>query len=141
MPPMRGNKEVKKAKNFWKTLKRMIRDFKPQYILILVIIFLSILSAVLSIISPIIINDFLTDAIPSFNNGAIQNTNLFHFEADGTVVLQWGYFFLNFGILFGTYILSAFLSWLSEWLAIDIIRLTFLVVFVKSIFASLNFLY
>lgn len=119
MPPMR-QKEFKKAKNFWKTLKRMIKDFRPQYVLIIIVIFISICSAVLSIVSPLVINKFLTNAIPSVSGGIIQDTDLFHFESDGSVILQWGYFFLNFGILFGCYILSAFLSWLSEWLAINI---------------------
>jgi ATP-binding cassette subfamily B multidrug efflux pump len=113
----RRQKSEAKVKNLSATSKRMLRDFRPQLPLIIVIIFLSILSAVLSIMAPIILRDFLNGAIPT--NGDVSSSLLFSL-VNGVIYIKWNYFFLNFGLMIGLYILSAITSFLAEWFSVNI---------------------
>lgn len=111
MPP-RGNTTAQKPKNFKGTGKRMVKEFKSQFVLIILISIFAILSAVLTVITPSILRDILS-----------EETLLEMFNID-TVTLQisinWTVFFTKFGLMLSLYFLSALLLWVSEWLAVSI---------------------
>ena len=56
MGPM-GGRSDQKAKNFSQTAKRMIKDFKNEKVLIIIVIVLSILSAVFTICAPLFLQN------------------------------------------------------------------------------------
>ena len=108
MPPR--SRIVSKPKNFKGTGIRLIKDFKKNLPIISCIIVLAILSAVLSIFSPILINRLLS-----------QETLAEMFDGStGIIQIQRPVFFSNFGIILGVYLISALFSWLSEFLAVNV---------------------
>ena len=119
MPPKQMT--IAKPKNFSKTLKKMLKDFKKEYVLLVIVIILSILSAVLSILSPLVLQNLLNSA--SLSNGS-SSSALFEVlvNQDGMQYAQinWPFFFSRFGLMFGLYVLSAFLTFLAEFITVSI---------------------
>ena len=119
MPPRQMT--IAKPKNFSKTLKRMLKDFKKEYVLLVIVIILSILSAVLSILSPLVLQNLLNSA--SLSDGS-SSSALFEVlvNQDGMqyVQINWPFFFSRFGLMFGLYVLSAFLTFLAEFITVSI---------------------
>lgn len=119
MPPRQMT--IAKPKNFSKTLKKMLKDFKKEYVLLVIVIILSILSAVLSILSPLVLQNLLNSA--SLSNGS-SSSALFEVlvNQDGMqyVQINWPFFFSRFGLMFGLYVLSAFLTFLAEFITVSI---------------------
>lgn len=119
MPPRQMT--IAKPKNFSKTLKKMLKDFKKEYFLLFIVIILSILSAVLSILSPLVLQNLLNSASMSEGTGA---SALFEVlvNQDGIqyVQINWPFFFSRFGLMLGLYILSAFLTFLAEFITVSI---------------------
>lgn len=119
MPPRQMT--IAKPKNFSKTLKKMLKDFKKEYVLLVIVIILSILSAVLSILSPLVLQNLLNSA--SLSNGS-SSSALFEvlINQDGMqyVQINWPFFFSRFGLMFGLYVLSAFLTFLAEFITVSI---------------------
>lgn len=119
MPPKQMT--IAKPKNFSKTLKKMLKDFKKEYVLLVIVIILSILSAVLSILSPLVLQNLLNSA--SLSNGS-SSSALFEVlvNQDGMqyVQINWPFFFSRFGLMFGLYVLSAFLTFLAEFITVSI---------------------
>ncbi len=116
MPPMRGGKMHSKPKDFKGTSKRMIKDFKGDLPLIIVVIILAIGSAFLSVYTPYIFNDLIsTSTIQSM----FEITGV---DTSGNIILtiQWSIFFEKFGIVLALYVAAALLSWLSEFVAVSI---------------------
>lgn len=119
MPPRQMT--IAKPKNFSKTLEKMLKDFKKEYVLLVIVIILSILSAVLSILSPLVLQNLLNSA--SLSNGS-SSSALFEVlvNQDGMqyVQINWPFFFSRFGLMFGLYVLSAFLTFLAEFITVSI---------------------
>lgn len=119
MPPRQMT--IAKPKNLSKTLKKMLKDFKKEYVLLVIVIILSILSAVLSILSPLVLQNLLNSA--SLSNGS-SSSALFEvlINQDGMqyVQINWPFFFSRFGLMFGLYVLSAFLTFLAEFITVSI---------------------
>lgn len=119
MPPRQMT--IAKPKNFSKTLEKMLKDFKKEYVLLVIVIILSILSAVLSILSPLVLQNLLNSA--SLSDGS-SSSALFEvlINQDGMqyVQINWPFFFSRFGLMFGLYVLSAFLTFLAEFITVSI---------------------
>ena len=119
MPPRQMT--IIKPKNFSKTLKKMLKDFKKEYVLLVIVIILSILSAVLSILSPLVLQNLLNSASPSDGS---SSSALFEVlvNQDGMqyVQINWPFFFSRFGLMLGLYVLSAFLTFLAEFITVSI---------------------
>lgn len=119
MPPRQMT--IAKPKNFSKTLKKMLKDFKKEYILLVIVIILSILSAVLSILSPLVLQNLLNSA--SLSDGS-SSSALFEVlvNQDGMqyVQINWPFFFSRFGLMLGLYVISAFLTFLAEFITVSI---------------------
>lgn len=119
MPPRQMS--IAKPKNFSLTLKKMLKDFKKEYFLISLVIFLSVCSAVLTILSPLVLQNLLNGAIPE--SGA-TSSDLFTFaysEIKGTyVVVHWDFFFSRFSLMLGLYIGGALLSFFAEFITVSI---------------------
>ena len=119
MPPRQMT--IAKPKNFSKTLKKMLKDFKKEYVLLVIVIILSILSAVLSILSPLVLQNLLNSA--SLSDGS-SSSALFEVlvNQDGIqyVQINWPFFFSRFGLMLGLYVLSAFLTFLAEFITVSI---------------------
>lgn len=115
MPPMPRGKHSK-PKNFKATSKRMIKDFKNQLPLIIIVILLAIGSAVLSVYTPYIFNDLISTS-------TIQSMfSIDGLDANGNIILliNWKLFFEKFGLVLALYVVSALLSWFSEFVAVSI---------------------
>ncbi len=71
MPPRFGNGKVEKSKDFWGTIKRLIKDLKKFHLLLIVAILLAAISSVFSIIAP----DKLSDLTDEITLGITPNIN------------------------------------------------------------------
>ena len=60
MPIGGNNRSAEKAQNFGKTFKRMIIEFKSEYVLFIIVIILTALSSVFTILGPVGLHRFLT---------------------------------------------------------------------------------
>ncbi len=117
--PGRMNNSTQRAQHFGITLKRMIREFKSEYVLLIIVILLSIGSSVLTILSPVVLNNFLTGAQNIAKPGEpITNETLFYINESSLFSVNWICFFTNFGTLIALYFASAFLMWLAEFLTV-----------------------
>ena len=114
MPIGGNNRSAEKAQNFGKTFKRMIKEFKVEYVLFIIVIILAALSSVFTILGPVVLQRFLT---------AVENVGgeggLFTLVGN-TLKMNWDTFFIYFGVLASIYIVSAFLIWISEFLTVSI---------------------
>ena len=114
MPIGGNNRSAEKAQNFGKTFKRMIKEFKAEYVLFIIVIILTALSSVFTILGPVVLQRFLT---------AVENVGgeggLFTLVGN-TLKMNWDTFFIYFGVLASIYIVSAFLIWISEFLTVSI---------------------
>lgn len=118
MPPRQMS--VAKPKNFSKTFKKMLKDFKEEKILLIIVIILSILSSALMILSPIILQDLLNSAIPQDGTASKLFELIVSESGSSTVLIHWDFFFTRFGLLLGLYVLSALLSFFAEFLTVSI---------------------
>lgn len=116
MPIGGNNRSAEKAQNFGKTFKRMIKEFKAEYVLFIIVIVLAALSSVFTILGPVVLQRFLT---------AVENVGgeggLFTLVGN-TLKMNWDTFFIYFGVLASIYIVSAFLIWISEFLTVSIVN-------------------
>lgn len=111
MPPRPGRRLRDKPKNFKQSFKRMVKDFKPQLPLIIVVILFSTISAVLTILAAVYMREIMN---------VNQNTIIdFNYETN-KVVINWNQFFFSFGIMLAFYVGSALVSFISQFLAVNI---------------------
>lgn len=114
MPGPRGRRGFReKPKDFKGTFKRMLKDFKEDKKLIFVVILLSILSAVLSIFSPVLVKNLLSDDSLSEMFEFSQNASL----DSGSFLIHWDKFRYAFGIILMIYIGSAILNFGSSYIS------------------------
>lgn len=109
MPRM--ERTMVKPKHSKQTASRMIKDFKHELPLIIVVILLSIGSAVLSVLSPIYLQDILNEETMKA---------MFTIGTDSALHIVWSLFLKKFGIVLGVYVISALLGWLSQFLSASI---------------------
>ena len=117
---MPRTRTLDKPKNIKLTFKRMLKDFKKEYAVLILVILFALAGAILNIIAPIFLGEFLNNALPTND---ITSSPLFSFVMEnGTTILyiNWGYFFYNFGVLLAFYCGSALFSWLSEFFAVGV---------------------
>lgn len=96
-----------KAKDFKGTLKKLLRYLKPQINILTVIIVIAILSTVFSIAAPKLIANNITNPLVK----AISSRGA---NADWNSIIKW------IVILASIYTLSAFLSFLSNYIAVKL---------------------
>ncbi len=112
MPPrMHGRHSKDKPKNFKKSFYRMIKDFKKQLPLIIVVILLSIISAVLTIYAAVYMKEIM-----AMSTNSILNID----KATNTISINWQAFTYSFGLLLALYIGSSLISFISQYLAVNI---------------------
>ena len=114
-----------KPKDMKATFKKMLKDFKGQKKLIIIIVILSIASSVLTIIAPLLLGDFLNSSLPAGaeaqDPSSFLENPLLNFDFAGNLLgIKWGYFRKNFGTLLGLYAASALLSWAAEFISVDV---------------------
>ena len=119
MPPRMNG--VVKAKNFKQTFSRMVKDLKPEYPILITIIAFAVLAAVLTIVSPIILNDFLNLLTPEFDPSThlLINNDLLSLD-NGKIIINWLTVGKYFGVIIGIYVCSAILMWLAEFLSVNV---------------------
>lgn len=96
-----------RAQNFGQTSKRLIAEFKPLLAKFIVVAFFVILGAVLTILSPILIKNILSDMASFVTFGM-------------TIEVNWSLLITKFGIVMGLYALSAVLAWIADWIVVKI---------------------
>ena len=108
----RGN--IEKPKNMKGTFLRVMGDFRSQKWSLVFVSILCVVSAVISVVTPILLASVLQD-LPSVFGVADP--------LDGTVVTQvdWPYVYRSFGIILAMYMVSAVSSWLSTWIVEKVI--------------------
>ncbi len=111
MPP-HGNRQAKsKPKNFKKSLKRMIIDFKDEKVLIIVVVIFSMISAVLSILGAVFMKTIMD----------ISSNNILTVDMQtASIKVQWDVFLSSFGTLLLFYIAGALCQFASQYLATGI---------------------
>ena len=114
MPIGGNNRSAEKAQNFGKTFKRMIKEFKAEYVLFIIVIILAALSSVFTILGPVVLQRFLTAVENVGDEGGLFTL------VGNTLKMNWDTFFIYFGVLASIYIVSAFLIWISEFLTVSI---------------------
>lgn len=107
-----GRRSNEKPKDFKKTLKRLIINFSPYKIPILIDIIMVLVAVILTILSPIFIGDTI--------NNILRNPANFYSKVDGLIVVNWAPLLIQFGLVLAVYVSSALFNWLSEWLLIPI---------------------
>jgi ABC-type multidrug transport system fused ATPase/permease subunit len=112
--PRHGRDFHSKPKNFKGTLKRMVKDFKPMSLQISIVVLLSVISAVVSLAAPIFLKDLLSSDTLSAMFIITNDTTGY------SLAIDWDLFFQKFGLILGVYVISALLSWLSEFVAVSI---------------------
>lgn len=108
-PPVKGNHA--KAKNFKGSLKRLIFYFKPQVLIIIIILIMAALSQVFNVISPKILGQITTtifDGVMSKIKG-IEGAGI-NFEIIKNIIIQ-------LGII---YIFSSFFNYLQQYLMVSV---------------------
>ena len=111
--PRFGGRPIEKPRDFKKTIKRLVGDFRPMIWKIAVVAVITIVSVVLSIMSPLFIRDIL-------NNVAQHPENFFSLTNTGLIVVDWMALIRQFAIVLVFYVAAALLTWTSEWLIIPI---------------------
>lgn len=107
-------KTSSKAKNFKGTGLRMLKDFKSELPFVILIVIFAIASAILTLFSPILINDLLSE------NSLASIFNVTNVGSDVLLLIEWSVFFTKFGTLLLIYMGSALIMWLSEFFAVGV---------------------
>jgi ATP-binding cassette subfamily B protein len=110
-------KHIKTASNvsYKDVSKHILSDFKSQIWVFVILVILLIGSGVFSIISPLILKDTL-NGIDALISTSMDGLNV-------TTHVSWGPLFEKFGLMFGLYVGSAVLSWVSEWIGVKIVNI------------------
>ncbi len=96
-----------RAQNFGKTSKRLLAEFKPLLAKFILVSLIVIIGAALTILSPILIKNILSNMADFLTFGP-------------TIEVNWQLLFTKFGIVMGLYTLSALLSWIADWIVVKI---------------------
>lgn len=119
--PGPGNRRrmIEKPKDGKKVLSRMIKDFKNEKFLLLIVVLACTSASVLAVLSPIFLGNFLNEIIPTSSTD-LSTSPLFDVTASYDLIVKRDFFFSRFGVLMAFYVISALFSWLSEFIAVGI---------------------
>lgn len=104
---------IEKPRDFKKTMRRLLADFRPMMFKLAIVALIAIISVLFSILSPLYIRDIL-------NSVARTPENFFTLTLEGLIVVDWIALIQRFAIVLAFYASAAFLNWLAEWLVIPI---------------------
>jgi len=111
MPPRRMQDFTNKKFNKKSVIKRFVKDFKGKLPTIIAIVVLSIISAVLTIVAAVYMNDIMN----------ITENGILVFDSVNNVIkIDWSLFFLSFGILLTFYLGSAIVSFISQFISVTL---------------------
>ncbi|HML99947.1 MAG TPA: ABC transporter ATP-binding protein [Bacilli bacterium] len=96
------------------TLKRLIKFFKPVLPKVIVVVFLLIISSVLTVTSPILLRNIMNKAQLTTDNPYFMITS------EMIIEVKWSVLLFDFGIILILYIVSALLSWITSWIIVRI---------------------
>lgn len=98
-----------RPQNMKGTFLRLFGDFKPQMVSLVFVFVFCLISALVSVVTPILLGSTLNDLPRLFS--VVDST-------DKTAMTQvdWGYVYRAFGTLLGLYVLSALCSWAATWI-------------------------
>ena len=108
-----GNRTVEKPRDFKKTMKRLVKDFRPMAAKLVIVSLIAVVSVILTIASPLFIRDIL-------NNIARTPENFFTIDGLGYIIVNWMALVRQFAIVLVFYVTASLLSWLGEWIIIPI---------------------
>lgn len=121
--PGLGKRASSKPKNFKSSFKRLIGQFKPQLPAILFVVFVLIISAALTVTSPIFLRNLINGFSSDLKNISMNPTysgNYVSLTEVGVIVINWSKMWQSFGIIFAFYAASALISWLSQFIVVKI---------------------
>lgn len=110
----RGSMAGGKPKDFKKTTKRLLKDFKPLLGIFIFVIAILIVSAVFTVVNPILLGDF-TNAFSDPNSGFITTDSVTNIN-----YVNWSIVIRQFSVMMVLFISSAFLSWLADFLIVKV---------------------
>lgn len=108
----RGMGPVEKPKDFKGTFKRLLKDFKPLYSKLFIVIVIVIISTFNKLISPLFIRDVLNDII--------DRPEQFYIFNNGLVEVIWDTLISRFGLIALFYATASVFNYLSELFLIPI---------------------
>lgn len=103
-----------RPKNFKKVVIRMIGDFKPLLATFIFVIVILLISATLSVLTPVILRDFM-------NNFTDPSTGFISYDPiAGLFHIGWTKIIGSFATMMTLYVGSALLTWLADWIVVKI---------------------
>lgn len=103
-----------RPKNFKKVVIRMIGDFKPLLATFIFVIVILLISATLSVLTPVILRDFM-------NNFTDPSTGFISYDPiAGLFHIGWTKIIGSFATMMALYVGSALLTWLADWIVVKI---------------------
>lgn len=108
-------RSAERPKNFKKTVRRLITEFKPLVAPLSVVAFFVILATVLTILSPIYLRDIM-NRLSDVNN----NIYIDFMEQPGFIHIHWNELLRDFGVIMGFYVVAALLNWIADFIIVKI---------------------
>ncbi len=107
MPPR--PRSFAKPKNLKGTVARLFSDLKRQRVALIVVFFLRLVAAIISVSTPLLLGNSLNNLPAVFSvNDPLDKGAITH--------VDWGYVYTIFGLLLGLYVLSAICTWAATWI-------------------------
>ena len=106
----RPDRSYSRPKDFKGTFGRLIRDFKTQKWVMLLVVLLTTASGVISVVNPVIVGR-------SINNLA----DMIYPTSEGVLAIDWPVVFGAFGVVVGLFAINAVLTWLATWIVEKVI--------------------
>lgn len=113
MPP-RVHHVDSKVKNTKGTSLRMIKDLKSEFVPLLIVIVLSIASAVLSVYTPTLFGQLLKQ------DSVMEMIDFSQIAITGVISINWPVFLTKFGTVLGFYVLASLLSFAGSYVVVFI---------------------
>ena len=104
---------IEKPKDGKKVLSRMIKDFKNEKFLLLIVVLACTSASVLAVLSPIFLGNFLNEIIPTSSTD-LSTSPLFDVTASYDLIVKRDFFFSRFGVLMAFYVISALFSYITS---------------------------
>ena len=106
----RPDRSYSRPKDFKGTFGRLIRDFKTQKWVMLLVVLLTTASGVISVVNPVIVGR-------SINNLA----DMIYPTPEGVLAIDWPVVYGAFGVVIGLFAINAVLTWLATWIVEKVI--------------------
>ncbi len=108
----RGLAPTEKPKDFKGTFRRLLKDFKPLYSKLIIVMVIILISTFNKLVSPLFIRDVLNDII--------YRPEQFYILNNGLVEVLWNELFMRFGFIALFYATASIFNYLSELFLIPI---------------------